>query len=70
MPRELLKSGAARDIEGLLSPVRVSELLDVPVATLYRWSYLGTGPPTLKVGKHLRYVPSELQAWLDEQAKA
>ncbi len=36
--------------------------------TLYQWKYRGTGPKPLKVGRHLRYRWSEVDAWLDQQS--
>ncbi|MGJ7442206.1 helix-turn-helix transcriptional regulator [Aquipuribacter sp. MA13-6] len=38
--------------------------LGVPVATLYQWRRLGTGPPAYRLGKHLRYRRLEVEAWL------
>ncbi len=49
----------------LLSIRDVAEWLQVPVQTLYRWRYLGEGPPTLKMGKHLRYRAADIEAWLE-----
>ena len=46
----------------------VAEYLTVPLATLYQWRYLGTGPTAYRVGRHLRYEPTAVQAWLDEHA--
>ena len=42
----------------------------MPIATLYQWRYLGTGPTAYRVGRHLRYEPAAVQAWLDQRAKA
>ena len=56
--------------ERLLRPKEVASWLGVPVGTLYAWSYRGNGPQTIKVGRHLRYRPSDVEAWLDSQAKA
>lgn len=50
------------------TPLDVSEFLRVPVATLYRWRYFGHGPVAYRTGRHLRYLPSEVRAWLREQA--
>jgi excisionase family DNA binding protein len=50
--------------EGLLDPEEVATLLKIPVKTLYAWRYTRTGPPALKVGKHLRYRASEIDEWL------
>lgn len=43
----------------------VSDYLRVPVQTLYSWRAHGSGPPARRVGKHLRYRPSDVVAWLD-----
>ena len=52
-------------MERLLTPDEVAGLLSVPVATLYRWRYVGTGPPAIRVGKYLRYRRRDLEAYLD-----
>jgi excisionase family DNA binding protein len=54
--------------ERLMAPREVANLLGVSVDTLYAWRYRRVGPPALKVGRHLRYRPSEVAAWLDGQA--
>ena len=46
----------------------VAAFLQVPVATLYQWRHHRTGPPAYKVGRHLRYDPKAVHAWLTEQA--
>jgi predicted DNA-binding transcriptional regulator AlpA len=52
-------------VEPLWGVQEVSEFLGVPVKTLYQWKWRGVGPPVRKVGKHLRYVPAKVQAWVD-----
>jgi predicted DNA-binding transcriptional regulator AlpA len=52
----------------LLSPSQVSDLLGVPVATLYAWRYRGDGPEAIKIGRHLRYRPADIERWLQERA--
>jgi excisionase family DNA binding protein len=52
----------------LLSPKQVAELLSVPVATIYQWRYRSEGPPGFKLGGHVRYRRSSVEAWLDEHA--
>ena len=44
----------------------VAVYLTVPLATLYQWRYLGTGPAAYRVGRHLRYEPAAVQAWLNQ----
>jgi excisionase family DNA binding protein len=53
--------------EPLLTTAQVAEYLQVPVATVHRWRYFGTGPPAIKVGRHLRFEPSDLRDWIDEK---
>jgi len=46
----------------------VSAFLRIPVGTLYQWRHRRTGPRASKVGRHLRYDPTEVRAWLQRQA--
>jgi excisionase family DNA binding protein len=39
----------------LMSLTDVSEMLGIPVHTLYRWPYKGHGPAGYRVGRHVRY---------------
>ena len=60
------RSGAA---EGRLwEPKEVADYLGIPVETLYQWRHRGTGPRSLKVGKHLRYRPADIEAYLEAAA--
>ncbi|HET7476859.1 MAG TPA: helix-turn-helix domain-containing protein [Dermatophilaceae bacterium] len=45
----------------------VSAFLGVPVGTLYQWRHREQGPPAIRLGKHLRYDPATVRAWVDEQ---
>jgi predicted DNA-binding transcriptional regulator AlpA len=45
----------------------VSAYLGIPVGTLYAWRSAGTGPPARRLGKRLRYRPSEVRAWVEDQ---
>ena len=38
-----------------------------PVPTLYQWRHKGIGPKSRRVGRHLRYKPEDVLAWLEEQ---
>lgn len=42
--------------------------LGVPEATLHQWLYKGTGPRSYKIGRHRRYRPEDVEAWLEAQA--
>jgi excisionase family DNA binding protein len=50
----------------LLTPEQVSEMLGVPVRTLYSWRFNKKGPKSLKVGRYLRYREDDVRRWLDE----
>lgn len=54
----------------LLSIDDLSDVLGVPVNTLYQWRTKGYGPTGLRVGKYVRYRPGDVQAWVDRQAVA
>ena len=53
----------------LLSANELAEYLGVPIATLYRWNYMGTGPRAIKVGRHLRYRERDVEGWLEDEAR-
>ena len=54
--------------ERLWTAQDVADYLTVPLATLYQWRYLDTGPTAYRVGRHLRYEPAAVQAWLNKHA--
>lgn len=45
----------------------VAAFLGVPLGTLYAWRTRHKGPAAVRVGKHLRYRWSDVDAWLMEQ---
>ena len=51
--------------ERFLTPIEVAHLLGVPVDTLYQWRYRGTGPPSFRIGRHLRYNPDAIAHWIN-----
>lgn len=58
------------ETDRLWTPEEVAHFLGVPVHTLYRWRYLGTGPKAGRVGRHLRYLPADVMAWFRKQQAA
>jgi excisionase family DNA binding protein len=52
--------------DALLSPEEVAAFLSIPVKTLYQWRYKGVGPWGQRIGRHLRYRPADVEAWLTE----
>ncbi len=51
-------------METLVTPEQLSEALQVPVSTLYKWRAAGKGPQGIKVGKYIRYRPAAVEAYL------
>lgn len=51
----------------LLTIKEVAEYLGIPIATLYQWRYRGEGPDGFRVGRHVRYRWSEIEAWIEAQ---
>jgi predicted DNA-binding transcriptional regulator AlpA len=45
-----------------------AEFLAIPVGTLYKFNHQGTGPRFFRVGKHCRYDPRDVAAWLQGRA--
>ena len=43
----------------------VAEFLRVPVQTLYQWRSRNYGPRGIRVGRHVRYRPQDVRAWVD-----
>jgi excisionase family DNA binding protein len=50
-----------------LTEAEVAELLKVSVGTLRRWRREGTGPPSLRLGRGVRYLRSEVNRWAQRQ---
>lgn len=53
----------------LLTIQQLAELLQVPVATIYRWRHRGEGPRGIRVsGRHVRYRRADVEKFLEERA--
>ena len=48
-----------------LSPAQVAEMLGIPVKTVYTWNCAGTGPRFMHLGRHVRYLESEVHSWAE-----
>jgi excisionase family DNA binding protein len=66
MPRKCRECGgeARGSMERLWRVEEVADFLGVPVETLYAWRKRQCGPPAARVGKHLRYDPADVYAWV------
>lgn len=54
--------------ERLMTLTDLSELLGVPIGTLYGWRYRGEGPVGYRIGRHVRYRRAAVEAWIETQA--
>ncbi|WP_405688389.1 helix-turn-helix domain-containing protein [Streptomyces sp. NBC_00057] len=53
-----------------LTPDDIATLLSVPPETVYAWRKKRTGPPEFRIGKHLRYDPEAVHAWIGARIEA
>ncbi|MER5863977.1 helix-turn-helix domain-containing protein [Kitasatospora sp. NPDC002040] len=52
-----------------LTPVDLAALLDIPLETVYQWRRKRVGPPGFRVGRHLRFDPAKVHAWIETLTK-
>lgn len=52
-----------------LTQREVADLLRVPVRTVEDWRLTRSGPPWVKLGRHVRYEQAELLAWVEERRR-
>lgn len=58
------------DRRRLLSPADVASYLGVPLRTVYAWRSRGDGPLGYRVGRHVRFVLDDVDAWLEDHRDA
>ncbi|MFE9415503.1 helix-turn-helix transcriptional regulator [Streptomyces griseofuscus] len=66
-PRATLRSGLP---DRYLTPDDISEMFEVPLETVYQWRKKRTGPPGFRIGKHVRYDPTDVYAYVAERKTA
>jgi excisionase family DNA binding protein len=54
-------------VDEYLTEREVAELLKVSEGTLRRWRTEGTGPPSLRLGRGVRYLRRDVDAWAERQ---
>ncbi|WP_316741793.1 helix-turn-helix domain-containing protein [Streptomyces sp. MK7] len=53
-----------------LTPEDLVEMFELPsVETVYQWRRKRTGPRGFRVGRHLRFDPDDVRAWVESQIK-
>ncbi|MFE4452182.1 helix-turn-helix transcriptional regulator [Streptomyces sp. NPDC056796] len=51
-----------------LTPDDLVEMFELPsVETVYQWRRKRTGPRGFRVGRHLRFDPDDVWAWVDSR---
>ncbi|QKW44476.1 helix-turn-helix transcriptional regulator [Streptomyces microflavus] len=51
-----------------LTPDDLVEMFELPsVETVYQWRRNRTGPRGFRVGRHLRFDPDDVRAWVDSR---
>jgi len=49
----------------LLTETQAAKRLGLSVKTLQSWRYRRLGPPYIRLGGAVRYVPADLDAWIE-----
>ncbi|MFD3928045.1 helix-turn-helix transcriptional regulator [Streptomyces sp. NPDC058614] len=66
-PRATLRAGLP---DRYLTPDDIAEIFKVPKETLYQWRKKHTGPPSFRIGKHVRYDPADVYAYVAQRKGA
>ncbi|MEU5688011.1 DNA-binding protein [Streptomyces venezuelae] len=66
-PRATLRGGLP---DRYLTPSDIATMFEVPLETVYQWRKKRTGPPGFRVGKHVRYDPADVRAYVAQQRHA
>ncbi|MFF3157663.1 helix-turn-helix domain-containing protein [Streptomyces sp. NPDC057910] len=53
-----------------LTPEDIAAIFKVPLETVYAWRKKRVGPPGFRIGKHVRYDPAEVLAYVAERKNA
>ncbi|MFG3351553.1 helix-turn-helix transcriptional regulator [Streptomyces sp. NPDC048001] len=65
-PRTALRAGLP---DRYLTPEDIAAMFSVPIETVYHWRKQRTGPPGFRVGRHVRYDPAAVRAWVARQGE-
>lgn len=66
-PRAVLRGGLP---DRYLKPEDIAEIFEVPKETVYQWRKKRIGPPGFRIGKHIRYDPADVRAYVTKLKKA
>jgi predicted DNA-binding transcriptional regulator AlpA len=60
--------GPIQDTDRLMTMAEVSDLLCIPISTLYGGATAVRGRPVTASGRHVRYRRAAVEAWIETQA--
>lgn len=63
----VMETNTLSGLEPLIGIEELAEYLGVPIKTLYKWRQEGTGPCSVRVGRHVRYFVCDVRDWLGQQ---
>ncbi|MFE0539101.1 helix-turn-helix domain-containing protein [Streptomyces nigra] len=66
-PRATLRGGLP---DRYLTPDDIADMFGVPLETVYQWRRKRTGPPGFRIGKHVRYDPADVRAYVSQRKSA
>ncbi|MFJ7048976.1 helix-turn-helix domain-containing protein [Streptomyces sp. NPDC101112] len=66
-PRAILRAGLP---DRYLTPNDIADMFGVPLETVYQWRRKRTGPPGFRIGKHIRYDPADVRAYVVQRKSA
>ncbi|MFJ5027120.1 helix-turn-helix domain-containing protein [Streptomyces sp. NPDC088560] len=65
--RAILRGGLP---DRYLTPDDIAEIFEVPKETVYQWRRKRIGPPGFRIGKHVRYDPADVRAYVTSRKDA
>ncbi|MFJ2816221.1 helix-turn-helix transcriptional regulator [Streptomyces sp. NPDC087294] len=66
-PRATLRGGLP---DRYLTPDDIAAMFEVSLETVYQWRRKRTGPPGFRIGKHVRYDPTDVYAYIAQLKNA
>ncbi|NEB76447.1 helix-turn-helix domain-containing protein [Streptomyces sp. SID14478] len=63
-PRATLRGGLP---DRYLTADDIAEIFEVPKETVYQWRKKRVGPPGFRIGKHIRYDPADVRAYVTQR---
>jgi hypothetical protein len=58
-------AGLTRSVaDEVMTTADVADFCKVPASTVEQWRWKRTGPPYSACGRHVRYLRSDVEAWL------